>query len=49
MDERTASQRDRASASPQESDGLWSEALSALGLFGAVLVIVLVVSLVGRV
>jgi hypothetical protein len=33
---------------PPEDDGLWSEALSALGLLGAVILLVLVISLVGR-
>jgi hypothetical protein len=31
-----------------EDDDLWSEALSALGLIGAVLLLVFVISLVGR-
>ena len=31
-----------------EPDELWSEAMSALGLIGSVLVLVLLISLVGR-
>lgn len=31
-----------------EDDAIWHEALSALGLFGAVLLLVLVISFVGR-
>ena len=34
--------------SSDEDDAIWHEALSALGLFGAVLLLVLVISLVGR-
>jgi hypothetical protein len=48
MHGRARAHPDRTSAPPEESDGLWGEALSALGLIGAVLMIVLVVSLVGR-
>jgi len=39
----------RRSVDPSdEDDAIWHEALSALALFGAVLLLVLVVSLVGR-
>ena len=34
--------------SSQEDDELWSEAMSALGLIGSVLLLVLLISLVGR-
>ena len=33
---------------PPEDDRLWSEALSGLGLLGAVVLLVLIISLVGR-
>ncbi len=49
MNELTPPDVNHASASPEEDDDLWSETLSALGLIGAVLLIVLVVSVVGRV
>jgi len=32
----------------EEDDAIWHEALSALGLFGAVLLLVLVISFIGR-
>jgi hypothetical protein len=34
--------------SSQEHDELWSEAMSALGLIGSVIVLVLLISLFGR-
>jgi hypothetical protein len=34
--------------SSQEDDELWGEAMSALGLIGSVLLLVLLISLVGR-
>jgi hypothetical protein len=33
---------------PDEADQLWSETVSALGLIGSVLLLVLLISLVGR-
>ena len=49
MNQRIPPDANHASASPDEDDDLWSETLSALGLIGAVVLIVLVISLVGRV
>jgi hypothetical protein len=48
MNELTTRDLDHAPASPEEGDDLWSETLSALGMIGAVLLIVLVISVVGR-
>jgi hypothetical protein len=38
----------RTEPEPTEDDELWSETLSALALFGAVLLLVFVISAVGR-
>jgi hypothetical protein len=48
MKQLTPPDLDHASASPDEGDDLWSETLSALGMIGAVLLIVLLISIVGR-
>ncbi len=38
----------RTSEPSDEDDAIWHEALSALALFGAVLLLVLVISFIGR-
>jgi hypothetical protein len=49
MDQLTPPDARHAPTSPDEEDNdLWSETLSGLGLIGAVVLIVLVISLVGR-
>jgi hypothetical protein len=48
MNELTPRDLDRDTEPSEERDELWSEALSALGLIGAVIVIVFVMTLFGR-
>lgn len=47
MNELTPPDLDHSSESPQ-GDGLWSEALSGLAMIGAVVLLVFVLSFVGR-
>lgn len=48
MKELTPRNLDRDMDEPQGSDELWSEVLSTLALIGAVLLLVLLISLFGR-
>jgi hypothetical protein len=48
MKELTPRDLDRDMDEPQEPDELWSEVLSTLALVGAVLLLVLLISLFGR-
>jgi hypothetical protein len=48
MNELTPRDLDRDAEPSEERDGLWGEALSGLALIGAVLLIVFVMSLAGR-